>query len=111
MGTMTTDNTPTLPDNVSIPPRAIEDWLRLNEHEPLEIQLNRLTVDHLFFALVKLADAQAEFQQCLISYSQGDTPSANVKLASSQTLLVEGRNRLNQFMTNVMLEASRGRHG
>lgn len=105
---MTDSNTPKLPDVWSIPQQAIREWLELDASAPLNIELTRQTVDSLFFGLMRLADAQSQFHACLISYSNGDTATANAKLVESQTTLIEGQNRLRQFVTDIMLSATRG---
>ena len=100
--------TPTrLPDNVSIPAKLVQEWVNLSDGQELDISLTRSTIDHLFFTLDKLIRSQGVLQQCLIKYSNEELDAANELMTESQTLMVEGQNRLRQFMTDVMLAATR----
>ena len=98
-----------VPDPFTIPSQAIREWVQLSQTQPLDIQFSRATIDHLFFALSKMIEAQSKFQTCLIHYSRGDLVGADGLLAESQVSLAESDNRLRQFMTDIMLSATRGR--
>lgn len=99
---------PKMPDLVTIPPQAIREWTQIPSIESLDIEISRSTIDHLFFALRRMAESQSKFHACLIRYSLGDLAAANALLAESQVSLAESDNQIAQFMTDIMLSATRG---
>lgn len=106
---MTDTMQPKLPDPLTIPPQAVREWTQLSQTQTLSVDISRSTIDHLFFALRRMAESQATFQQCLINYSHGQLAKADDLLAQSQVTLRESENHLTQFMTDIMLSATRGR--
>jgi hypothetical protein len=96
-----------LPERVPIPAQAVREWVKLPEDEPLNIELSRREVDHLFFAINKTILGQDALAAALLHYVNGSTTEAHAQMHAHQRELVEAQNRLRQFMTNVMLSATR----
>lgn len=99
---------PKVPDLITVPTQAVREWVQIPQHQTVDVQLSRGTVDNLFLALRRMAESQAKFHECLIRYSQGDVSGANSLLTESQVSLAESENQLSLFMTNIMLSATRG---
>jgi hypothetical protein len=106
---MTDTLRPKLPDPLTIPPQAVREWTQIPLGQTLSVDITRSTIDHLFFALRRMAESQATFQQCLINYSHGQLERADDLLTQSQVTLRESENHLTQFVTDIMLSATRGR--
>lgn len=100
-----------IPDPISLPAQAVREWIELPELTELDVKVSRLTVDHFYFSINKMIESQHFLQQSLIHYSNGEIERANSALQESQANLAESSNRLRQFMTDVMLSATRGSAG
>src|ERR1700722_3104660 len=99
--------TPGLPETYNIPPQAVSEWLALPDGHQFYLHLTKSSVDHLYFSIDKIINSQAQFQQCLISYTNNNTDAANDALVVSQRMLVEAQNRLRYFMTELIISATR----
>ena len=96
-----------LPDSYVIPDQAITEWAALPPQAIATTALTKQQVDHLFFAINKIILSQDWLQACLIHTSNGRTEEGNSALNLSKSELIEAQNRLRQFMTEVMLTATR----
>ena len=105
------DDTRTLPDSITIPVQALREWSALPGTTELNIPITKQEIDHLFFAIDKMIRSQDHMHTCLIRLSNGDLSRANDALFASQKETVESQNRLRQFLTEVILSATRGQGG
>jgi hypothetical protein len=102
------DALPPLPDQIRIPDLLVEEWAALPSNHVVTMPITKAVIDHLFFAMVKTLSAQDFMQACVIHISNGRTDEGNKALNGSQREVIEASNRLRQFMTEIMLAATRG---
>lgn len=98
---------PPLPESVNIPVQAVEAWSQLPPTTYVTAPLSRADIDNLFFSINRVIESQSETQQCLVEYSTGRLTEANQHMWEARRKLIEAQNNLRQFMTAVMVSASK----
>ena len=96
-----------LPESFTIPIQAVREWLALPDTQSVPLNLTKQDIDRLFFSIEKLIHSNDASHACLIHYTNNRVQEADAALINSQRLLVEAQNNLRQFMTAVMLSATR----
>lgn len=99
------DDLPPLPDSFFIPQATIDRWFGIPPDHRVELSITRGELDQLFFAISKSVNAQSQFRQSMISWTQGNLDAANRlnRLAAQQE--IESLNALRMFFNAVMAGA------
>lgn len=96
-----TPTTP-LPESYEFPLASLQKWAAMPASAQLGSPITKGDVDNLFFALDHIIGAQVAMQTSLIAYTQGDLDSANGHVWETSRRLIEGQNKLRQFVTGIM---------
>jgi len=97
-----------LPEPFEIPETLLHQWLSLPMNQRVDAPLTRKVVEHLFFAIDKMARSQEHIHTCLIYLSNQQVDEANGALVESQRAVIESQNRLRQYLMEIIVDATRG---
>ncbi len=94
-----------LPETFEIPAAIVNHWVSLPSTTALHMTFTRQDWDHLFFALDYALTSIAAMDRCIVHYSNGEIDQANNEMWDTRRRVIEGHNRLRQFMTGLMASA------
>jgi hypothetical protein len=97
------------PELFTIPTQLLEEWVDVPTHDHINITLTRQDLDHLFFGLTRLAEAQGKLDAVMVLWSNNDVDNSNIALGEFRRLNVESQNHIRQFITAMMFSALRER--
>lgn len=82
--------------------QTIDRWIAIKVTDYVAVKLTRLDLDHLFYFATQMGASLSEFQNAMISYSNGDIDSANASLQKSQRLQRTSETNFRKFFASVM---------
>lgn len=91
----------------TIPRATIDRWLALPPDGYLAVRMTRRDLDHFFQSFDKLLFAQAQFQQAMIVWTNGQTDVANNLSENANRSLEAAQNNFRQFFGALMASAER----
>lgn len=95
-----------VPEQVQVSPEAIARWAALEPGVPLRVTLTREDFDHLLLGLRSLAIGQSELVAALTGHINQDAPASARALLTADQLCVAAYNRINAFISTLMLAAT-----
>lgn len=98
-------NPPLIPPAMPIQAEALDRWDLLPDSGVTSFTLTKAQLQEAYFAFRDLIDSQAELQQTIIHYSNGNLGFANDALRRSQQRLTDSQSRLNEVMSAIMFSA------
>ena len=93
---------PPLPQEIPIPEKLLERWIKLPSNQPISAPITRAEVDNLFFSLQKIINGQARFQEAMIAYTNGNLEEADRLNDLARREMIEANNQAKLFLTGVM---------
>lgn len=100
---------PPLPTTHNIPKSLIDQWVEIPITEEVHVSLTRADLDGLFFTINNIVTSQAQVQEALVRYSNGDLDGANEQMDLSRRTNIEALNALRGLYTSLFASALRSR--
>ncbi|MFG1417708.1 hypothetical protein V5F38_09220 [Xanthobacter sp. V0B-10] len=94
------------PEQIQVPAEAIARWAALDAGAPLKVTLTRGDLDHLLLGLRSLAIGQSELVSALTGHINQDAQESARALLTADQLCVAAYNRINAFITVLMMAAA-----
>lgn len=93
-------------EQIEVTPEALERWKALESGVPLKLSLSREDLDHLLLGLRSLAIGQNQLVAALTGHINQDMQASAQALLAADQLCVAAYNRINAFITMVMVSAT-----
>lgn len=97
---------PAAPEQIQVAPEALARWAELDPDALLKLTLTRSDFDHLMLGLRTLAISQSQLVAALTGHINQDMESSARALLTADQLCVAAYNRINAFITVLMLGAT-----
>jgi len=111
MSEVTNDTSPSeegnieAPEQIQVAPEAIARWAELADEAVLNVSLTKADFDHLLLGLRSLSIGQSQLVSAVTGHINQDMDSCARALLAADQLCVASYNRINAFITVVMLSA------
>ncbi|MFG1480674.1 hypothetical protein V5F53_18760 [Xanthobacter sp. V4C-4] len=93
-------------DQIEVTAEALDRWRALESGVPLKLSLSREDLDHLLLGLRSLAIGQNQLVAALTGHINQDMKASAEALLAADQLCVAAYNRINAFITMVMVSAT-----
>lgn len=88
-----------------IPQDLIDKWLSLPANEPVSVTLTRGDFDRLYNAFDAVIAAQAQFQQAMVAYTNGEDEAANLLHQTANQSLINAQSSVRRLFGSIMGQA------
>jgi len=93
------------PEQIQVAPEAIARWSELDDDAPLNVSLTKADFDHLLLGLRSLSIGQSHLVSAVTGHINQDMEACAQALLAADQLCVASYNRINAFITVLMLSA------